>query len=52
MIGLNAGLIIAYIMWIFGDYDQRHESGKIGAIYLIAIAVQCLHFCEEYVAGF
>jgi hypothetical protein len=30
----------------------RNDAGAVLPVYLLAIAVQCLHFTEEYVTGF
>ncbi len=50
--GLNLGLIIAYFVWLFVNTDLKPEQTKVGSIYLLAIAVQCVHVCEEYVMDF
>ncbi len=52
VMGLNVGLIIAYLVWMSGDDNKHQASGKVLSIYLVAIAVQCLHFCEEYAMDF
>ncbi len=51
-IGLNVGLILAYIVWLSGADSQNPVPQKLIALYLLGIAVQCLHFYEEYLTGF
>lgn len=52
VMGLNLGLIIAYFVWLFVNPDLKPEQNRVGSIYLLAIAVQCLHICEEYLMDF
>lgn len=47
---LSAGLIVAYLIWAFGRWT--HIPSLTLPLYLLGIAVQCLHFGEEYVTGF
>ena len=47
---LSAGLVIAYLLWIAGRW--KNDPPAILPLYLLAIAVQCLHFAEEYLTGF
>jgi len=47
---LSGGLVLAYGVWAAARW--KNDPAAVLPIYLLAIAVQCLHFTEEYVAGF
>jgi hypothetical protein len=47
---LSGGLIVAYVVWVAARWSNY--AGSVLPVYLLAIAVQCLHFIEEYVTGF
>jgi hypothetical protein len=47
---LSGGLVIAYGVWVTARW--RNDPIRVLPIYLLAIAVQCLHFTEEFVTGF
>src|SRR5277367_5999432 len=47
---LSVGLVLAYGVWVAARW--KNDAAAVLPIYLIAIAVQCLHFTEEYVTGF
>jgi len=47
---LSGGLVVAYGVWIAGRW--KNDAAAVLPIYLLAIAVQCLHFTEEYITGF
>jgi len=47
---LSLGLVIAYLLWIAGRW--KNDPRTVLPIPLLAIAVQCLHFTEEYFTGF
>ena len=47
---LSVGLVIAYLLWATARW--KNDPAKILPMYLLAIAVQCLHFAEEFVTGF
>jgi hypothetical protein len=47
---LNVGLIIAYVFWVATRW--KNDPATVLPLYLIAIAVQCLHFTEEFLTGF
>lgn len=49
---LNLGLVIAFFVWSFRFHDKNQARNRIVSIYLIAIAVQCMHVCEEYLMNF
>jgi hypothetical protein len=51
--GLSVGLVVAFALWI-ASYESldRVRSGRIQLLYGAALAVQILHFLEEYVTGF
>jgi len=47
---LSGGLAVAYGVWVAARW--KNDTAAVLPIYLLAIAVQCLHFTEEYVTGF
>jgi len=47
---LSGGLIMAYALWVAAPW--KNDATAVLPIYLLAIAVQCLHFTEEYITGF
>jgi hypothetical protein len=47
---LSGGLAVSYIVWAATRWNN--DAATILPIYLLAIAVQCLHFTEEYLTGF
>jgi len=47
---LSGGLIIAYGIWALARWNN--DATTVLPVYLLAIAVQCLHFTEEYLTGF
>jgi len=47
---LSGGLIIAYLLWASARW--KNDPARILPVYLIAIAVQCLHFAEEFTTQF
>jgi hypothetical protein len=47
---LSVGLVIAYLLWAAARW--KNDPAAVLPMYLLAIAVQCLHFAEEYVTGF
>ena len=47
---LTGGLIIAYGIWALARWNT--DATTVLPVYLLAIAVQCLHFTEEYLTGF
>ena len=47
---LTAGMLISYFLWIGARW--RNEPEEILPYYLLAVAVQCLHFVEEFFTGF
>ena len=50
IIFLSGGLVLSYGVWIAARWNN--DAAAVLPIYLLAIAVQCLHFTEEYVTGF
>src|ERR1035438_1489743 len=42
---LSVGLVLAYGVWVAGRW--RNDAAAVLPLYLLAIAVQCLHFTEE-----
>ena len=47
---LSGGLVIACGVWAFARW--KDDATVVLPVYLLAIAVQCLHFTEEYMTGF
>jgi hypothetical protein len=47
---LSGGLVLAYGVWVAARW--KNDAAAVLPIYLLAIAVQCVHFTEEYVTGF
>jgi len=47
---LSIGMVIAYLLWVAARWNN--DPAAILPVYLLAIAVQCLHFTEEFVTGF
>jgi hypothetical protein len=47
---LSVGLVIAYLLWIAARW--KNDSAAVLPTYLFAVAVQCLHFTEEFATGF
>jgi hypothetical protein len=47
---LGVGLVIAYLLWIAARW--KNDPAVVLPMCLLAIAVQCLHFTEEYLTGF
>jgi len=50
IIFLSGGLVLAYAVWLTPRW--KNDAAVVLPIYLLAVAVQCLHFAEEYVTGF
>jgi Protein of unknown function with HXXEE motif len=47
---LSAGLVATYGIWVTARW--KNDGAAVLPVYLLAIAVQCLHFTEEYITGF
>jgi|SRR5271154_5242324 len=47
---LSVGLVVAYLVWMSGRWNN--DPAMVLPSYLVAIAVQCVHFTEEYLTGF
>lgn len=47
---LSVGLIIAYFLWAVARW--KNDPVAVLPMYLLAVAVQCAHFAEEYATGF
>jgi hypothetical protein len=47
---LSVGLVLAYLLWIAAPW--KNDPPAVLPMCLLAIAIQCLHFAEEYVTGF
>ncbi|HMU48060.1 MAG TPA: hypothetical protein PKC72_16970 [Chitinophagaceae bacterium] len=49
---VDAGLVIAWIVWISSGFNTIRASNKMIALYCAGIFVQLAHFGEEYFTGF
>ncbi|MGH9711745.1 MAG: HXXEE domain-containing protein [Candidatus Acidiferrales bacterium] len=47
---LSVALVVSYLLWAAALWNSDPEN--VLPMYLLAIAVQCLHFTEEFAAGF
>jgi hypothetical protein len=47
---LSGGFVLAYGVWLAARW--KNDTAAVLPVYLLAIAVQCLHFTEEYLTGF
>ena|ERR1700683_1676372 len=47
---ITAGLVASYFLWAFTNWHAN--PARILPLYSAAIALQCLHFTEEYFSGF
>jgi hypothetical protein len=47
---LSVGLVIAYLLWLATRW--KNDPAAVLPLYLLAIAVQCMHFTEEFLTGF
>jgi hypothetical protein len=50
IIFLSGGLVVSYGLWIAAPW--KNDAAAVLPIYLLAVAMQCLHFTEEYITGF
>ena len=49
-VGLSLGLILVYVFWLWGRWQGRRE--RVLLLYILSIALFCVHFAEEYLTGF
>ncbi|MGA2811346.1 MAG: HXXEE domain-containing protein [Candidatus Acidiferrum sp.] len=47
---LSVALVLAYVLWIAAAWNN--DPVAVLPVCLVAIAVQCLHFWEEFLTGF
>jgi len=47
---LSGGLVVAYGVWVVAPW--KNDAAAVLPFYLLATAIQCLHFTEEYLTGF
>jgi len=47
---LSVALVVSYLLW--ATTRCRNDPAAVLPVYLVAIAVQCLHFSEEFLTGF
>lgn len=45
-------MIVAFVCYLLTSYREMPKAERVLPIYLIALAIQFLHFTEEYVYGF
>jgi hypothetical protein len=45
-------MVVAYVCHLLTSYNQTPKPERVMPIYLLALAIQFLHFAEEYVYGF
>jgi hypothetical protein len=45
-------IILAYVCYLLTSFQQMPESSRVLPVYLVAFAVQFLHFAEEFSTGF
>jgi Protein of unknown function with HXXEE motif len=45
-------MVAAYVCYLLTSYNRTPKPERILPIYLLALAIQFLHFAEEYVYGF
>src|SRR5690242_2387733 len=50
-IGINIGLIVAYLIWRAADYHSRKHS-RVLLFSILAVIVQATHFFEECLTEF
>jgi hypothetical protein len=46
------GMVVAFVCYLRTSYLEMPEPGRVLPVYLLALAIQFLHFTEEYVYGF
>jgi hypothetical protein len=47
---LSGGLVVTYAVWAGARWNN--DAAAVLPVYLFAVAVQCLHFAEEFISGF
>lgn len=52
VIGLNIGLVVSFVVWLFLSTKENTVTNKTFVVYLAGVLWQCLHFGEEYLTGF
>lgn len=45
-------MVVAFVCYLRTSYREMPRVERVLPIYLLALAVQCLHFTEEYIYGF
>ncbi len=45
-------MVLAFVCYLLTSYREMPKVERVLPIYLIALAIQFLHFTEEYVCGF
>ena len=45
-------MVVAFVCYLRTSYQEMPKAERVLPIYLIALAIQFLHFAEEYVYGF
>jgi len=45
-------MVVAYVCYLLTSYRAMPDPARVLPVYLLAVAVQCLHFSEEFATGF
>src|ERR1044072_4577255 len=45
-------MLVAFVCYLLTSYREMPEVERVLPIYLVALAIQFLHFTEEYIYGF
>lgn len=45
-------MLLAFLCYLRTSYREMPKAGRVLPVYLVALAIQFLHFTEEYVYGF
>lgn len=45
-------MVVAFVCYLRNSYQRMPEPARVLPIYLVALAIQFLHFTEEYIFGF
>ncbi len=45
-------MVVAFVCYLLTSYREMPKAARVLPVYLVALAIQFLHFTEEYVYGF